>query len=349
MTETGFFSPDYHYARQQFQQRVRKRQGELFQLPINEKEGLYVDIAWWKGSRARLILHTSGVHGVEAFPGSAVQCAFLHHWRPEQLRGNSLMLIHAVNPYGMQHLRRWNADNVDLNRNFLGTYAPLPANPRYSRIQPALNPRTEIEQRTFILSALRVLSRYRFSQLQQTIAQGQYTDPTGLFYGGQQAAPETRQVLHFLKEHLSHYADIRGLDFHTGLGRYGQSSLYLEPDYTPQAHRQAEELMDVPVTYVKANRRLTYRAQGNFTAALRREFPDQQVLMLTQEIGTIGPLRILRALRRENYYFHHDPAHRTPAARRLKAAFCPADDRWKVEALRQGVAALFRIIHASRW
>ena len=30
----------------------------------------------------------------------------------------ALVVIHALNPYGMANLRRFNGNNVDLNRNF---------------------------------------------------------------------------------------------------------------------------------------------------------------------------------------------------------------------------------------
>lgn len=33
--------------------------------------------------------------------------------------GGLLIIAHVVNPYGMSWRRRWNENNVDLNRNFL--------------------------------------------------------------------------------------------------------------------------------------------------------------------------------------------------------------------------------------
>ena len=31
----------------------------------------------------------------------------------------TIVMVHVVNPYGMQNMRRVNEDNIDLNRNFL--------------------------------------------------------------------------------------------------------------------------------------------------------------------------------------------------------------------------------------
>ena len=99
------------------------------------------------GRRENLnIVHSSGVHGIEGFLGSAIQIRFLHELLLAQRNigcmhsvndtsappsateatpsnsGNKvrkILLIHSVNPYGMRHHRRTNENNVDLNRNVL--------------------------------------------------------------------------------------------------------------------------------------------------------------------------------------------------------------------------------------
>jgi hypothetical protein len=54
----------------------------------------------------------------------------------------AVVFIHAVNPYGMSFWRRWNENNVDLNRNFLSgktTAIFLPISyfiPSYEPISP---------------------------------------------------------------------------------------------------------------------------------------------------------------------------------------------------------------------
>ncbi|KAL7488896.1 hypothetical protein ACHAW6_014492 [Cyclotella cf. meneghiniana] len=79
------------------------------------------------------IIHSSGVHGVEGYLGSAIQLRFLHELiiqnekrlDSQQDTGSTdgelrqVLLIHAVNPHGMRHHRRTNENNVDLNRNAL--------------------------------------------------------------------------------------------------------------------------------------------------------------------------------------------------------------------------------------
>jgi hypothetical protein len=347
MGEIAYYASTYEEAREQFRQLAAERGGTLVALPVNQRQGLFIDIALWQGSSDTLIIHVSGVHGVEAYPGSAVQCAFLDQWKPDQLGERSLLLIHCVNPFGMRYLRRWNAHNVDLNRNFLEQFDSLPANPMYHRLASFLNPQQEQQLNGFTWRALRKLLRYRFTALQQAIAQGQYDDPEGIFFGGNQLSTEATLLLDFFRQHLSHYAFIRGIDFHTGLGKYQQSSFYLEPDFTSAQYHQAEKLLSSPVIYGEPGKRRSYQVQGSLITGLKQYYSGQDFLMLTQEIGTIGPIRILRTLREENYYYHYVMGYQPEAALRLKQAFCPDEPEWKVATVQMGVRSLERLIQSE--
>jgi hypothetical protein len=94
-----------------------------------------MDLAVLPGSiGSNLVVHTSGVHGVEGYAGSAIQIAYLKTMEAalqsqrrdlanealdeDRLRP-TIILVHAFNPFGMAHFRRVNENNVDLNRNGL--------------------------------------------------------------------------------------------------------------------------------------------------------------------------------------------------------------------------------------
>ena len=347
MHELDYYSPDYASARSRFRQRAQEQGAELYALPVNERRGLYIDIALWRGSSDTLILHSSGLHGVETFPGSAVQCALLDTLDDRLRQDHSLALIHCINPYGMHYLRRWNADNVDLNRNFLDQFDEPPANPMYEKIHAFVNPSHASQLYGFTLRALGLLTRYRFAALQQAIAQGQYQHPEGLFFGGTALSTEARLLLQFFQDHLSRFPRIRGIDYHTGLGRYGQSGFYLEAEFDAADHLRTEALLGTKVIYARAGKKQSYRTQGSFIARLRRLCHPQDFLMVTQEIGTVGAIRILRALREENYCYHHHLDQLPEAALHVKKVFCPEDDTWKIRAVQEGVRALQRLMHAS--
>ena len=84
---TDFFSPDYFTARARFHQKVEKAKGRLQALKLEAKgpnaEPLNIDIAWFGASQPRrVLLHCSGLHGVEGFPGAAIQLQFLENGIP---------------------------------------------------------------------------------------------------------------------------------------------------------------------------------------------------------------------------------------------------------------------------
>ena len=205
-----------------------------------------------------IIIHTSGVHGVEGYTGSAIQIAFLR--RAADTKPNpkvALVLVHAVNALGMAEFRRWNERGVDLNRNYIGvregaviegtdqpaTFANLAALPYdlYKKVSSAINieapsilPRVE-----FYSSIVPALLRYGFGSLKQAIAGGNYLPSAAekvkasrqpeVFYGGFEMEQSVR-LLHDLLERLGRKrtrAMPRAfhIDVHTGLGSYGHDSL----------------------------------------------------------------------------------------------------------------------------
>ena len=87
------------------------------------------------GETTSALVVSSGLHGVEGFFGSAVQIAWLegHAGRlaGDASRPPALVFVHAINPHGFAWRRRWNENNVDLNRNFLKAGWDPDADPRY--------------------------------------------------------------------------------------------------------------------------------------------------------------------------------------------------------------------------
>ena len=84
-----YFSPNYAIARTHFRTAAEKAGGRLTALQLDAKgpneEDLTIDIAWFGAEKPkRVLMHSSGLHGVEAFAGSAIPVAvarrghFLH-------------------------------------------------------------------------------------------------------------------------------------------------------------------------------------------------------------------------------------------------------------------------------
>ena len=107
------FSESYWEARSKFRRATALYGGKLHTLEV--AEGHYtIDVAVFRGQGDGLVIHSSGVHGVEGYAGSGVQLRLIPRLSVA-LSGSkapTVILIHAVNPFGMAHFRRWNENNV---------------------------------------------------------------------------------------------------------------------------------------------------------------------------------------------------------------------------------------------
>ncbi len=348
-----FFSPDYTTARERFRSAARAAGATLDALAIEARgprqEHLTIDIARFGARDARsVVLHTSGLHGVEAFAGSAVQLAALEHV-PAPPAGCALVLAHVLNPYGMAWLRRANENNVDLNRNFLKQDERWEGAPGlYPRLDPLLNPSTPPGPDGFRLRLALLALRHGLRAPRQAIAEGQYEFPRGLFYGGKMLEAGPRWYLDWLRRNLSQAAYLFALDLHTGLGRRGEETLILEPGINTTPMPALEHALGRRMADPAAGQAV-YRIRGGMGGALPQTLPGARIDFVLQEIGTSPALTVLHALREENRLHHHGEARLThPAiAHSAKLALCealnPASMDWRRRAVSHGLSLLHAV------
>jgi hypothetical protein len=172
-----------------------------------DRQELFTEIVLLGARRPRrAVVHLSGVHGVEGFAGSAVQCDLLHQ-PPPLAENDALILVHIVNPFGMSWGRRVNATNVDLNRNCLSpeeSYAGVSA--AYAELNTFLNPAADggptRSYARFLLGAAKAVARFGLGRVTQAIAGGQYAFPQGIMYGGSRLEQEPSRLFDWLLDHL---------------------------------------------------------------------------------------------------------------------------------------------------
>ncbi|HWI15905.1 MAG TPA: DUF2817 domain-containing protein [Burkholderiales bacterium] len=341
---TDHFSSDYATARKRFR-RAADAAGarrESLALAATGPDGarLTIDIAWLGEPDARhVLLHTSGIHGVEAFAGSAVQLAVLDDV-PAVVPGRAVVLVHVLNPYGMAWLRRTNENNVDLNRNFLGgdeRWAGAP--PLYAALDELLNPPGPPRRDAFLWRALLRVLRYGYPAVKQAVAQGQYDFPRGLFYGGARIEEGPRVLLAWLASQLSRAQRIVAIDVHTGLGTWAADTLLVEPGYrAPPALAGA---LQRPLVDSASGKAESYVVKGGLAAGVRRALPHAEIHALVQEFGTYSVVKVISALRDENRaHFHAASALGHPAKSALRRALCPEDSSWRAAVVERGVSAV---------
>ena len=336
------FSVDYPTARERFCRAAKKSACWVSQWSIpgrgSKGESLTVDVAWLGERPAkRVLLHTSGLHGVEGFAGSAIQLQLLAE-PPELQTGTALVLLHVLNPYGMSWLRRTNAENVDLNRNFV-----FPGQLRhdttaaYQSLAPVLNPDYPPRSDLFYLRALYELLRYGYQPLKAAIACGQYDFPRGLFYGGSALQPEVLAYHEWLRQNLLQAERLLVVDVHTGLGKAGQESLFHGLVATPTD--DLSRFLALPLLLEESQKQvLGYEVFGAHQELYRQLLPSCTCDFLTQEFGTKPVWAVLRALRKENQWQHYGSGTlEHPCKRALKAAFFLTSSAWQEQIVEAGV------------
>ncbi|MBX6311432.1 MAG: DUF2817 domain-containing protein [Isosphaeraceae bacterium] len=358
MTGASAFSPDYASARARFLASARARGGRMESYPIGlvgpDGEELAIDVATFGAERPmRVVVVSSGLHGVEGFLGSAIQVALLEH-HPGLLalpRGLALVLIHALDPYGFAWTRRADEVNIDLNRNFLvNGEGYTGCSPEYAALDYLLNPPYPPSWLDpFVPRALWANWKYGEAELRQAVAGGQYDFPRGLFFGGHEPS-RTRKVLEaYLPRWIGDAEVVLHLDVHTGLGRWGTVKLLVDDVVTlPRVEWLARRFGEGLVELGDING-ISYRARGSFGTWAQATFPERRYDLLCTEFGTYSGLRVIAALRAENQA-HHWGQPEAPATQlakaRLREVFAPADSHWRDVTVGLGLDLVRRAIAA---
>ena len=347
-----YFAPSYPEARRRFRDAAVSVGAALERVPLTSRgpdDGtLTIDIAWVGSKRPRhVVIHGSGIHGVEGFTGSAIQLKALE---VVQSLGpiDAVIFVHVLNPFGMAWLRRVNEHNVDLNRNWREPGATLTGVPElYREIGTFLNPAVMGRYDAFYLRAAFAIHKYGWRALRQAIAGGQYEDPRGLFYGGRHLEEGPTRFGDWLERHLSSVERLSVIDVHTGLGRWRQNSLFLE-----RHAEEGDELPDEIEAQISPEFETSdvggYTVRGGQVDLYRRLFPRVPLSFVTQEFGTYSGPRVLKALRAENYQHQYgDRRVDHPSKIALRSVFCPQSKRWRASVLEDGISLIEAMLQSG--
>ena len=348
-----YFSPDYFTAKQRFLTATERlgaqHQSVPIQAPSPTGDPLTIDVAVIGAAKPKsALIVSSGLHGVEGFFGSAVQIAFLErfapYWQPPP--GAALVMLHSLNPFGFAWKRRFNEDNVDLNRNFLlsdEVYAGAPPlSAAFRRVMmPIASPlRFDLWPARMAFLAI----RHGVQAFWETLPGGQYDYPDWLFFGGR-APTQTAEILDWLMPQMLDEADhVVHLDFHTGLGRWTNCQLLLSESESGEncdwwkAHFGEER-----VTETAAAAR-SYAARGSLGPWLQARLPKCRYRYATAEFGTYSPGRVIRALA-EELRWHTKLGNQSAdhwARVRLTEIFAPRNETWRRKSVETGISLIRR-------
>ncbi|MEM7705046.1 MAG: M14 family metallopeptidase [Pseudomonadota bacterium] len=347
MTISNYFASDYPEARDKFLAAAEAAGAALTRYDNPAKgptgEALSTDVAWLGPEDASRVLVTlSGTHGAEGFCGSGVQVGWFRSGRAGRLPPHTALLqIHAVNPFGFAWLRRTTEENVDINRNYVNFDQPLPVNEGYEKYRDLICPDQwsgEIADQT-TSEINRLIDELPPMVMQSALSSGQYVDPKGIFYGGQQPSWSRITTEAIFDRYLASGKKVALIDYHTGLGPrgYGERIGVGSPG-EPAWDRSQDWWGDV--TSIHDASSTSAPLHGTNMEAWVRYLSHAQVTATVLEYGTQPLSQVLTALRADNWLHAHGDINSDlgkQIKRQARDAFYQDADDWKTMVWSRGI------------
>jgi len=341
---------------------------ELRQHALSFDKDLTID---WTYSEAidkneKILVFTTGEHGVEGYVGSAMMQKFIEEYMPKlDPKTTGILLIHAINPWGMKNHRRGNRDNIDLNRTFIvnGDFDPA-FNPEYDKIDAFLNPRGKFANIFFsnlfyIFGLGWHLMRMGMIDFRYALLLGQYRHAQGLYYGGKEMPEETRVIMGLYRMALQDYSQYLHLDMHTGYGPRYQMSL-VNSALDKNISEYYVKRFNYPLV-VAATADEFYAIRGDMIdyiyALHQNEFPSKKLYATSFEFGTLGDVlyglfQSPRVMIHENRSFWYGAGNNgllADAKKDFEELFNPSAQDWKEKAVTDAEQAFAGILKAEEY
>ena len=295
------FYNSYEEIRVHLQELTAELGVEISSYPIDAEDDLYIDSFYLpsNGEKTNLIVLTTGVHGMEGYIGATMLDVFFQEVYPTLDKEDTGVLVVAnVNPYGMKYLRRYNENNVDLNRNFILDWESfdLASNKEYPKVDKFLGPTGKIgnalwHEVGFYLSLGKTAITDGADTISDALLTGQYEYPQGVYYGGNGDEASTVYLKDVFGQCLdSDYENIVHIDLHSGYGpRYNMVIFNSVYETMNEAESQKAFGYDYVIAYDSES---FYATTGDTTDFFYRLADQKQakadLYSTCFEFGTIG-------------------------------------------------------------
>lgn len=311
-------------------------------------EDLSIDLALFgspKAERAAIVF--TGVHGAEAFCGSAVLQAWLSGGPPILADGLRLVLVHAANPWAFSHMTRTTENNVDLNRNFRTDWTDMP-NPGYRLLHDFYHRATPdaADALSTYLDYKAFLDRHGWI-IETEMARGQTEFPDGLYFSGNGPEWANLTLRQIIRDTLGGASKIGFLDIHTGLGQFGETvHLIFAPEGSDERAQALKwwEPLNPTASLFTAGRLPDY--QGLLCNALGQELPAARISGAVLEFGVSDAFGMFRSDRLDRWLRFQGRSD--PDLTLLRADYrdscTPRDITWRRLVQRAGPEAIDRLL-----
>ena len=367
------FFNEYEEVRAHFLEKVEefkvdgvKVQSESYEIAA--EEDLYIDSLYVpaKSEQTNLIVLTTGVHGIEGYIGSVMLDVFWEEVYPTLNAENTGVLIVAnVNPYGMKYHRRYNENNVDLNRNFIMDWQShnLATNQNYPKVVEFFEPQEAmgnlfLHELKFYGGMIKTVLKNDVATITNALTGGQYEYAEGVYYGGAEDQESTVYLKNVFEQTLTgSYENIVHIDVHSGYGpRYNM--VIFNSIYDTYTEAESQELFnyDYIIAYDSESFYPTTGDTTDFYYRLWEKLGKQNNLFSTCfEFGTLGDglLDSIMSMKytveeNQNHWFPSDNKVTNEAIwERYHEMFYPTEKEWREKTIEDFKAACKGVLDAK--
>ena len=271
----------------------------LDSFPLAYDSSLTIDVITANANRdkQKLLILTTGLHGIEGYVGSGIIQLFIQEYLPKfNPDTTGIVIVHPINPHGMKYHQRVNKNSIDLNRNFNTTdFEKIKSvNPHYESLGFLLNPSHSLkkplyEKIVFLLNVIKALPK-GVKHIRETALMGQYRIHNGMQFGGFELQEETKFMMDLYNKVVKDYKQILALDIHTGYGARFQMTLLNPPSEKESAEETARRFNVKAVAGV--NPEEFYSINGDMSEYLHQmmksNYSDKKFYAGAFEFGTYG-------------------------------------------------------------
>ena len=165
------------------------------------------------------------------------------------------------------------------------------------------------------------------------ISGGQYTHPDGLFYGGKSETWSNKTLNRIVDRYLQDTEEVVAIDIHTALGRFGTAGLLPNVDQGKTEYHRAFAIWGPSlVIETTQGEPANVHLQATVKRAMVRMLPETTVTAVTLEFGTFSSINVFRALRAENWLYHHGNGvhHQAQEIKTcLLRTYSPESEKWR--------------------
>ena len=349
-----------------------KNQGietDLYSHAIDVEEDLYIDTIYLPSSteQKNLVVLTTGVHGIEGYIGSVMLDVFWQEIYPDLNKENTGVLVIAnVNPYGMKHHRRYNENNVDLNRNFIIDWEAFDTtvNKDYPKVDQFLGPQKKMgnalwHEAGFYASMVKEVVANGADSISNALLGGQYEYPQGVYYGGAGDEQSTTYVKDVFEWTLgeSQYENVVHIDVHSGYGpRYNMVIFNSVYETMNEAETKALFGYDNVISYDSESFYATTGDTTDFYYRLKEQMGAETALFSTCfEFGTIGDsfldsiisMKYTIEENQDYWYPTTDKVMNAIVRERYQELFYPTEMEWREKTVADFAAAAKGVLNAK--